>query len=642
MNPTDEEALHEVDLGETAASLMEVASSAVSRQDSKKALVKRLEANEASYTPPNQCNSKSSSSISTTTGGSGSRSVSSHSGSSSGSCISSSSSSGPLVFFGASRSISAQCGRKQRSREGREVLQMTAFFLLGAACVLPWDCVVLEMGTFHTRYMPTYPWIETSTEVRTLCLVVGHLLVFLLSPGLNSVRMTIGGCFTAAAACCCLALVAPLAMAQQGGVGGQTSSISAERSVFNASCIVVGVLGLCCSVMHAGVYGLHAAVCPSVAAAWALGGALAGPLSAAFALLLYSSISSTSPSISTRLLLGGCALWVVVSGCLLAAALRSPDTRRLLLLQRQQSQQRGPPTQQVAALSLPSLEAASTTTAAAEEEEQQQQQQQCVLLREVECESAARDPSPDIEAQEHEALLRGSSRAGSLWLMSADAVAAGRSAMKHQWQFYEEALKECRTCLICCFFLSLTTFVLYPIKVQHMIPCSHGDPGLFQLLLVGAYHVGVVVGRCVWTWCCSLSIHLVPPVLLLRLSLLPLLYWFESLPEAAWLQRAAEAAAAGSSVLQREFVLLLLDACRCFTLLVFSALHGHLSVVGAVHATRAPRTLPAREAAAFLMSLSDALGLAAGTGLSVLLPMSRVKPLDSWRDTAAATAHNLA
>ncbi|KAL8276007.1 hypothetical protein Esti_000123 [Eimeria stiedai] len=604
MSPIEEEALLEVAVGENAASLTGVVSTSLPRQASEEPLVFRPESIGALDKSSSSCSSNSSSS------------------------------SGPLLFPGAS-SICVQGGRKRR-REGRDALQMAAFFLLGAACVLPWDCVVLEMGTFHTRYMPTYPWIETATEVRTLCLVVGHLLVFLLSPGLNSVSMTIGGCFTTAAACCSLSLVAPLATAQQ--AGGQPSSITAERSVFNASCISVGVLGLCCSVMRAGVFGLHAAVCPSVAAAWALGGALAGPLSAAFALLLYSSLSSTFPSISTRLLLGGCAAWLVVSGCLLAAALRSPATRRLLLLQRQQSQRRGPQTQQVVALSLPSFEAAA---AAAAEEQQQQQQQQCVLLRAAESENPERGPPANEEAQEQQALLRRPSRAGSLWLLSVDAVATGRSAVKHQWQFYEEALKQCRSCLLCCFFLSLTTFVLYPIKVQHMMPCSHGDPGLFQLLLVGAYHVGVVVGRCVWTCCCSLSIRLVPAVLLLRLSLLPLLYWLESLPEAAWLQRAAEAAAAAPGALHREHVLLLVDACRCFTLLVFSALHGHLSVVGAVHATRAPRTLPAREAAAFLMSLSDALGLAAGTGLSVLLPMS-VKPLDTWRDTTAATAHNLA
>lgn len=45
-------------------------------------------------------------------------------------------------------------------------LKRVAFFYLGAATVLPWDCVVLDMGAFHTRYVPTYPWVEASTEVK--------------------------------------------------------------------------------------------------------------------------------------------------------------------------------------------------------------------------------------------------------------------------------------------------------------------------------------------------------------------------------------------------------------------------------------------------------------------------------------------
>lgn len=47
----------------------------------------------------------------------------------------------------------------------QRTLKKAAFFCFGAASVMPWDCVVLEMGAFQTRYLPTYPWIETATEV---------------------------------------------------------------------------------------------------------------------------------------------------------------------------------------------------------------------------------------------------------------------------------------------------------------------------------------------------------------------------------------------------------------------------------------------------------------------------------------------
>lgn len=124
---------------------------------------------------------------------------------------------------------------------------------------------------------------------------------------------------------------------------------------------------------------------------------------------------------------------------------------------------------------------------------------------------------------------------------------------------------------------------------------------------------------------------------MLRLTLLPLLFWFESLPQGALMHRAAVA----GSPLHKQHVLLLLDFCRCLALFLYSALHGHLSLVGAVHATRAPDTLPGREAAAYLMSLSETLGLAAGTALSIALPAS-AKPLESWKATTAATMHNLA
>lgn len=94
-------------------------------------------------------------------------------------------------------------------------------------------------------------------------------------------------------------------------------------------------------------------------------------------------------------------------------------------------------------------------------------------------------------------------------------------------------------------------------------------------------------------------------------------------------------------VFRQQHLLLLLDLCRWLALFLYSSLHGHLSVVGAVHATLTPGTLPGREAAAYLMSLSETLGLAAGTALSVLVPAS-AKPIEGWKETTAATAHNLA
>ncbi|KAL8435266.1 hypothetical protein Efla_002521 [Eimeria flavescens] len=469
--------------------------------------------------------------------------------------------------------------------------------------------------------------------------------------------MTLGGCLISAAACCGLAVVAPLAAAPH--AGGPPVSAAAERCVFNACCILVGALGLCCSAVHSGVYGLHAIIRPSLAAAWALGSALGGPLSVAVALLLFACCggSNNSPSFSTRLLLGLCAAWLVAAGSLLAAAIRLPATKRLLRLQMQQSMQRGPFSQQVAAFSSrsPTAAAATATGAGAGGEGDAQEEKDEEEVRGVLCaasdassEGARREgPSLAAEGEETQALLQGPRRSSSYWFASPPLLLSKpAAALGTQWHFYAEAVSTCRCSLLCCFFLSLTTFVLYPVKVQHMKPCnSNSSPAFFQLLLVASHHLGVVLGRCLSTCCCALSFRWIPAVLLLRLSLLPLLFWIESLPAAAGLLPAATAAAAAFHQQQRqqqqEALLLLLDGCRCLALLVFSALHGHLSVVGAVHATRLPDTLPGRQAAAYAMSLSDTLGVAAGTALSVLIPAAP-QQLDTLGDTAAATAHNLA
>ncbi|OEH78448.1 hypothetical protein cyc_00441 [Cyclospora cayetanensis] len=212
----------------------------------------------------------------------------------------------------------------------------------------------------------------------------------------------------------------------------------------------------------------------------------------------------------------------------------------------------------------------------------------------------------------------------------------------HQFDLYAAVSRQCSSSLLCCFLLCLSTYVVYPIKVQRMTPCGSTNPALYQLLLVAAYHLGVIAGRCTYCCCCTLSFKLVPAVLLLRLMLLPLLYWFESLPRTAIvLLRIASTAFSSNLKLSHQQCLFMLDLFRWLALFLYAALHGHLSVVGAVRATLTPSTLPGREAAAFLMSLSETLGFAAGTALSFAVPTTSM-PLEGWTQAAAATAPHLA
>lgn len=474
--------------------------------------------------------------------------------------------------------------------------------------------------------------------MRTLCLVVGHLLVFFLSPSLSIAPMTLGGCFTAALACSCLCLIAPFSAAEQ--TGGVPPSLTAEHFVFHSCCLLVGVLGLCGSAMHAGVYGLHALISPTLAFFWALGGAMAGPLAAAVALVLYNIINFRFPSLRTRLLLGLCTAWLLLSGILLANALRSPAARRALLLKKTQSRL-GEAEEHGVTGAIPDAPAASPAMAAQQDSSQQRQP---AIPSDGEEGLHETDGEKELLCEETQAFLQ-SARTGDaasstfrLQSLLQQASFFGGFSVRSQWHFYLAALRQCRCSLLCCFFLSLTTFVIYPIKVQHMAPCSSStDPALYQLLLVAAYHLGVVAGRCVWSWCCSVGFRLVPAVLVLRLTLLPLLFWFESLPRTGLMQRAAEAAAPR---MQQQHLLLLLDLCRCLALFLFAALHGHLSIVGAAHATQFSENLPKREAAAYLMSLSEALGLATGTLLSIALPFTP-RPLEGWKQAAAAAAPKL-
>ena len=252
-----------------------------------------------------------------------------------------------------------------------------------------------------------------------------------------------------------------------------------------------------------------------------------------------------------------------------------------------------------------------------------------------------------------------------------------QSGVFQQFEVYAFVFRCYRQSLLCTFFLSFSTFIIYPVKLQCMLPCSSTDPALFQLLLIVIYHLGVVAGRCCSCCCCfsSSSQRLIPPVLVLRLALLPLLFWLEAAPAKLLpVLRAATAAIAaaggtglrGASTVARpesllgheqsaataalpggvhkqhvELLLLLVDAGRCLWLFVFATVHGCLSLTGTLYTTRTPETYAHKAAVARLLCLFESTGLALGTLLSLSLAPP-LQPLYGWQQAAVTALTHLA
>ncbi|CDJ61292.1 hypothetical protein, conserved [Eimeria maxima] len=131
----------------------------------------------------------------------------------------------------------------------------------------------------------------------------------------------------------------------------------------------------------------------------------------------------------------------------------------------------------------------------------------------------------------------------------------------------------------------------------------------------------------------------IPAVLLLRLAVLPLLFWLEAAPAKLLpVLRAAIAATATPGITG-------LRGAAGVARVESPLQHEHVATaatlaVGTLYTTRTPETYTHKAAAARLLCLFESSGLALGTALS--LAISRpIAPLYGWQHTAATTLSHL-
>lgn len=369
--------------------------------------------------------------------------------------------------------------------------------------------------------------------------------------------------------------------------------------------------------------------------------------------------------------MGASAVWLLFSAAVFAYALAKPNSSGKQMPPQQQRKEQHQQQQ------LP------VATAAAPGAAKQQEGPQNCQLPEDGCGEGAKGLNNSSSTGETTALLsdfrsHGKNSSSSRWKIPEFAAGAPdvRSAILQRFGVYAVLFRRYRRSLLCTFFLSFSTFIVYPVKMQCMFPCSKTDPAFFQLLLIVIYHLGVVAGRCCYCCFCSASSshRVIPAVLLLRLAVLPLLFWLEAAPAKLLpVLRAAIAATAtpgitglrgaagvarvesplqhehvataatlavGEQEYHEELLLMLVDVCRCHLLLIFAAAHGCLSLAGTLYTTRTPETYTHKAAAARLLCLFESSGLALGTALS--LAISRpIAPLYGWQHTAATTLSHL-
>ncbi|CDJ35827.1 uncharacterized protein EMH_0094570 [Eimeria mitis] len=408
--------------------------------------------------------------------------------------------------------------------------------------------------------------------------------------------------------------------------------------------------------------------------------AVGGPLTALAALSLHWPMHAAPPQRKTQILMGASFLWLLFSAALFAYALGKPkpsEKQRPTLHLHHQPQQHPKP---MTIMLHGDFDFPETPTVAQQRERPKQHQ-----LPEEGCSDGAKDSNCCRPTDETTGLLHdlerhnpgSSSSSGKCPEYVAEDLNM-RWGLLQQFGVYAFVFGRYRRSLLCTFFLSFSTFIIYPIKMQCMLPCSSTDPALFQLLLIVIYHLGVVAGRCCCCCCCrfsSSSQRLIPAVLLLRLALLPLLFWLEASPAkllpvlraataaiapagGTGLRGAAAAAraqlplrhdhvaaaaglAAGEQKHNEELLLLLVDVSRCLWLFVFAAVHGCLSLTGTLYTTRTPETYAHKAAAARLVCLFESTGLAVGTALSVAFSPP-LQDLHGWKQAAATTLTHLA
>ncbi|KEP64222.1 UNVERIFIED_CONTAM: hypothetical protein HHA_210820 [Hammondia hammondi] len=606
-----------------------------------------------------------------------------------------------------------------------------AMFFLGVGVFLPWNCLVMEMATFDVAYFPTFPWTEAATQVRTACFFSGQLLLLWLGPRLQLIQRTVSTLIFSSVTTIALAMVAAwvpenpafhVCCVLSGIIGVQGSLLHASVYVLHAVIhhelavdwsIGGGLAGPLTALLAFPLYFLL----PASKEGQRIGTVCLFGFSAIWSLLAAGALclGARHPSASAALLrqeasvrqkqreagLSRSFSWARASSGIARLS-------RSLSWFGGQRETSGEPEQRVRSADEHPARRGDTATPhenkACErercdvepnpDEKWKGREEKELTVGEVaaEVEKAAMlgeetpyilgrgtrafAATPEKRVGEADPLLsfgRAPAFVGddlATHEACREELAASQKALLSASWRRRDVFWAIRANLVTCFLLFLSTYLVYPVTTEHMLPSSSVDFVLFQMILVACFQAGNVLGRFCVFWGCRASFAWLLPLVLLRLLIIPLFFFLDgSLGRPAWApaslaspptvseadipsspaahaiiippESASLSSLSSSSGSSSAFFLapstsetaaatrafshffsanegVTADACLFLLMVFFATLHGWLSVLGAFYATQVPRSTPQKETAAYLMCVAESCGVAVGVALSVL------------------------
>ncbi|EPR58308.1 putative transmembrane protein [Toxoplasma gondii TgCatPRC2] len=603
-----------------------------------------------------------------------------------------------------------------------------AMFFLGVGVFLPWNCLVMEMATFDVAYFPTFPWTEAATQVRTACFFLGQLLLLWLGPRLQLIQRTVSTLIFSSVTTIALALVAAwvpenpafhFCCVLSGIIGVQGSLLHASVYVLHAVIhhelavdwsIGGGLAGPLTALLAFPLYFLL----PASKEGQRIGTLCLFGFSAIWSLLAAGALclGARHPSASAALLRQEASVRQKQrEGGLSRSFSWAKASSGIARLSRSlswfggQRETSGEPEPRVRSADEHPAKGGDTATpheARARERRDVEpspdemwkgQEEKELTVGEVaaEVEKAAMlgEETPYILGRGTRALAAApEKRVGEadplLSFARAPAfvgddlttheacrkelAASQKALLSASWR-RRDVFWAIRANLVTCFLLFLSTYLVYPVTTEHMLPSSSVDFVLFQMILVACFQAGNVLGRFCVFWGCRASFAWLLPLVLLRLLMIPLFFFLDGSlgrpvwtpaplaspptvseadipsspaahaiiipPESASLSSLSSSAGPSSAFLApstsetaaatRAFSHFFsanegvtADASLFLLMVLFATLHGWLSVLGAFYATQVPRSTPQKETAAYLMCVAESCGIAVGVALSVL------------------------
>lgn len=98
---------------------------------------------------------------------------------------------------------------------------------------------------------------------------------------------------------------------------------------------------------------------------------------------------------------------------------------------------------------------------------------------------------------------------------------------KKRWR-RRDVMWNIRSNLLTCFLLFLSTYIVYPVKTERLMPSSNTlDFVLFQMILVACFQAGNVLGRFFVFWGCRAPFSCLLPLVSFRLLLIPFFFFLD-------------------------------------------------------------------------------------------------------------------